>query len=74
MNNWTKIYSNGSLARATIVVNLLTEKEIPASLLNRKDSAYVFLGEAEVYVPAEFVNIAKDILSTIELDLLDASL
>jgi hypothetical protein len=54
-----------------MMAGLLNEKEVPAKLLNRKDSAYVFLGEAEVYVPAEFVNIAKEILNSTELDKLD---
>lgn len=71
MKDWIMIYANSNLSTAALVAGLLNEKEVPAKLLNRKDSAYVFLGEAEVYVPTEFLNIAKEILSTIELDILD---
>jgi hypothetical protein len=71
MKDWIRIYANSNLSTAALVTGLLNEKEVPAKLLNRKDSAYVFLGEAEVYVPAEFINIAKEILNTIELDILD---
>ncbi len=71
MKDWIMIYSNSNLSIAAMMAGLLNEKEVPAKLLNRKDSAYVFLGEAEVYVPAEFVNIAKEILNSTELDKLD---
>ena len=71
MKDWKMIYTDSNLSTAAMVAGLLNEKEVPAKLLNRKDSAYVFLGEAEVYVPDEFVSIAKEILSTIELDKLD---
>jgi len=71
MKDWKMIYTNSILSTAAMVAGLLNEKEVPAKLLNRKDSAYVFLGEAEVYVPYGFVSIAKEILSTIELDKLD---
>jgi len=71
MKDWKMIYTNSNLSTAAMVAGLLNEKEVPAKLLNRKDSAYVFLGEVEVYVPEEFVVIAKEILATVELDILD---
>jgi hypothetical protein len=54
-----------------MVTSLLIENEVPAKLLNKKDTSYVFLGAAEVYIPANFFNIAKEILKSIELDILD---
>ena len=71
MKDWKMIYTNSNLSTAAMVAGLLNEKEVPAKLLNRKDSAYVFLGEVEVYVPEDFVAIAEEILTTIELDILD---
>lgn len=71
MNDWKMIYANSNLSTAAMVASLLNENEVPAKLLNKKDSAYVFLGEAEVYVPTEFVHVAKEILSTIAVDILD---
>jgi hypothetical protein len=65
------IYANSNLSTAAMVASLLNENEVPAKLLNKKDSAYVFLGEAEVYVPTEFVHVAQEILSTIAVDILD---
>jgi hypothetical protein len=71
MKDWIMIYANSNLSIAAMMVGILNEKQVPAKLLNRKDSAYVFLGEAEVYVPAEFENMAKEILNSTELDILD---
>ncbi len=72
MKDWTKVYNTSQLATAAMVADLLIENQVPAKLLNRKDSAYVFLGEAEIYVPNEFLEIAKEVLKTIELDSLEA--
>jgi hypothetical protein len=72
MKDWKKIYSNNNLATAMMVTDLLIQNEVPAKLLDRQDSSYVFLGEAEVYVPNEFVDIAQTVLKTIEQNTLDA--
>ena len=66
MKDWKKIYSNNNLATAMMVTDLLIQNEVPAKLLDRKDSSYVFLGEIEVYVPNDFVNIAQAVIKTIE--------
>jgi hypothetical protein len=55
-----------------MVTDLLIQNEVPAKLLDRQDSSYVFLGEVEVYVPNEFVDIAQTVLKTIEQNTLDA--
>jgi hypothetical protein len=55
-----------------MIVDVLNQHEVPAKLLDRKDSAYVFLGEAEVYVPIEFGAVASEILKSLELDTLEA--
>lgn len=72
MKDWIKIYASSQLATAAMVVNLLNENNVPAKLLDRKESAFVFLGEAEVYIPSEFIDIANQVLKTIELDRLNA--
>jgi hypothetical protein len=71
MKDWTKVFASSQLATAAMVVNLLDENHVPAKLLDRKDSAYVFLGEAEIYVPTEFVEVANQVIKTIELDTLN---
>jgi len=62
--DWEKIYTNPNLSSATIIASILEENQIPVKVLNRKDSAYVFMGEAEVFVPAEFVEKANTIIAT----------
>lgn len=71
MQEWKMIFKSSNLALASMAAGLLNENEVPAKLLNKKDSAYVFLGEAEVYVPNDFVQISKQVLDTIQLDILD---
>ena len=72
MQDWKKIYSNTSLANVSMVEGMLNEQGIPAKLLNRQDSSYVFLGEMELYVPLEFELIAQELVNSINLDALDA--
>lgn len=72
MQDWKKIYSNTSLANVSMVEGMLNEQGIPAKMLNRQDSNYVFLGEMEIYVPVEFEIVAYELLSSINLDALDA--
>ena len=72
MQDWKKIYSNTSLAYVSMVEGIFNEQGIPAKMLNRQDSSYVFLGEMELYVPSEFEVIAKELVNSIKLDALDA--
>jgi hypothetical protein len=55
-----------------MVEGMLSEQGIPAKMLNRQDSSYVFLGEMELYVPLEFEVVAKELVNSIKLDALDA--
>ena len=71
MKDWKMIYKDSNLLTANMVVSLLNENEVPAKLLNKKDASYIFLGEAEIYVPANFVEVAKQVLHTIQLDILE---
>lgn len=72
MKDWIKIFSSNLLASASMVADVLNQHEIPARLFDRKDSSYVFLGEAEVYIPSEFASVATEILKSLELDTLEA--
>lgn len=51
---WTLVYSTDNDFRAQMLEQLLNDNDIPVVLINKKDSAYVILGEIEVYVPSEF--------------------
>ena len=63
MLDWKKVYSSSQLSVASIVAGLLREQEIQANVLNKIDSSYVFLGEVEIYVPANDYEKALTIVS-----------
>jgi hypothetical protein len=65
MQDWKKIYSHTQLAYATMVAGLLEEQGIPVKLLNKQDTSYVFLGEVELYTPAEFEEKALSIITEV---------
>ncbi|MGH2623397.1 MAG: hypothetical protein ACRDE7_07010 [Sphingobacterium sp.] len=50
--NWTKIRVYNQLIQAEIVKQMLLENHIPAVLLNKQDSSYLF-GVIELYVDLE---------------------
>ncbi|MFY8165843.1 MAG: putative signal transducing protein [Sediminibacterium sp.] len=68
MQDWKKVFSSSALAQSSIVMGLLNENDIPAKTLNKQDSSYVFLGEVEVYVPAEYFEKAIILIGTLNLN------
>ena len=48
-------------------MGILNENEIPAQSMNKKDSSYVFLGEVEIYVPADKYKVSMALINTLEL-------
>ena len=68
MQDWKKIYSSNQLAQSSMVMGLLNEHDIPAKTLNKQDSSYVFLGEVEVYVPADFFQKAIALVQALDLN------
>ena len=50
--NWTLVYSNTAL-NAEIVKQMLNSFGIEAVVLNKQDSSYPIIGDAEVYVGNE---------------------
>lgn len=58
MSKWTVVFTDEVLHRAEIVKDVLFDNDIPAVLINKKDSAYQF-GVCEVSVEQE--NVLKAI-------------
>jgi hypothetical protein len=50
---WVRVYSTTEPHKIGIAKALLEEQKIPSFEVNKKDSAYVALGEIELYVRAE---------------------
>jgi hypothetical protein len=51
MENWTKVFEDINQIRAEIVKGVLEEKEIPAVILNKKETVYQLNGTYQVLVP-----------------------
>jgi Putative prokaryotic signal transducing protein len=66
MQDWKKVFSSQQLAVASMVMGILNENEIPAKSMNKKDSSYVFLGEIEIYVPANLYEAAVNLINTLQ--------
>ena len=49
-SNWEVLYVTRHPYKAEILKGVLEENEIQAVIINKQDSAYVVIGEIEVYV------------------------
>lgn len=61
MSAWTRVFSSSQEWQAAIVRDRLTDEGIPAVLLPKKDSSYLF-GYFEVMVPEESVIVARKLI------------
>jgi hypothetical protein len=62
MYSWKMLFATKSIAEASIVQGKLEENDVPVQILNKLDSSYLSFGEIEVYVPEQFLIIAKGLL------------
>ncbi len=62
MKNWVKVFEDDQLVRAEIVKGVLIQNEIPAVVLNKKESAYQVFGTYEVHVNRENVLSASNLI------------
>lgn len=51
-NNWVKVFASGNEMEAELIKQGLVAMDIPAVVLNKKDSSYQNFGVAEVLVSA----------------------
>jgi hypothetical protein len=66
-NNWVCIYSTSTLFNAEIAKEILHENSIPAIIINKQDSTYLF-GYLEIYVERDLAVRAKHILQKAEIN------
>lgn len=62
MQNWYLLYSTRNLPEANIIKGMLEENNVPVMIINKQSSAYIILGDIELYVPLHFKDIAKQLL------------
>ncbi len=65
--DWVKVYSSTLAYNVELVKQILEQKNVGSIILNQQDSAYVTIGEIELYVKREQVILAKDIIAKSEL-------
>ena len=51
--DWVKVYTTNDAFKAGLVKDLLENNDIPAVILNKKETLTVIIGVAEVYVERE---------------------
>jgi len=66
LEDWSKIYITNLFHRAEIVIAVLEDHGIEASMIDKRDSSYLF-GDIEVFVHAANIEQAKKIILENEL-------
>jgi len=49
IDEWVKVFSSPHLHQAELLKGMLAEHEISAVVINKKDSSYIVIGDAELY-------------------------
>jgi hypothetical protein len=65
---WSQVYSTTESFHAEMIKQMLEDNEIPASLINKKDSNAFLIGDIEVYVPTDFVIRAIQLINAFDLE------
>ena len=65
--NWSLVFTKAQPFQAEIVKQMLGSNGIEAVVLNKQDSSYPSIGEAEVYVSTEAEIKAKKLIEELEL-------
>ena len=62
-DQWEMIFSSSKLYQVEIMKALLQDENIPCVIMNKQDSAYIVIGEIELYVKRKDVLEAKQIIN-----------
>jgi hypothetical protein len=63
---WAVVFETDQSYRAEIALQVLQEEGIEAVIMNKKDSSYVVIGEIKVFVRAEFLEKAEELIKKLE--------
>ncbi|MBE9467011.1 MAG: DUF2007 domain-containing protein [Bacteroidetes bacterium] len=64
--NWVNIFTTNQIYLAEIIKDVLADNDMQAVIFNKQDSAYVTLGDIEIYVKAENVIKAKFLIKKLQ--------
>ena len=62
MDNWVSVFTTNEEFEAERLKELLSDSNIPAVILNQKDSSYIMLGEVNVMVNKEHKEEAEKVI------------
>lgn len=62
MDNWVSVFTTNEEFEAERITELLIDSNIPAVILNQKDSSYIMLGEINVMVNKEQKEEAEKVI------------
>jgi hypothetical protein len=62
-DHWEMVFSSTKLYRVEMAKSLLEEEGIPSVIVNKQDSAYITIGEIELYVNREDILKGKYIIN-----------
>jgi phosphate uptake regulator len=68
MEDLTKVFASSDPVKAQLIQSLLHRNGVEASVLDKKDSAYVMLGEAAVFVASKDAAKAREIIEEFEAE------
>jgi len=60
---WDMVFSSSKLYQAEIMKSVLEDENISSVIVNKQDSAYIVIGEIELYVKKEDILKAKQIIN-----------
>ncbi len=68
MEDLTKVFASSDPVKAQLIQSLLHKNGLEASVLDKKDSAYVMLGEAAVFVASKDAATARKLIEEFEAE------
>lgn len=64
--NWVNIFTTNQGYLAEIIKDVLADNDMQAVIINKQDSAYITIGDIEIYVRAENVIKAKFLIKKLQ--------
>ncbi|TVQ48875.1 MAG: hypothetical protein EA362_05380 [Saprospirales bacterium] len=68
MEDLTKVFASSDPIKAQLIQSMLHKNGMEASVLDKKDTAYVMLGEAAVFVASEDAVKARKLIEEFEAE------
>ena len=64
--DWVNVFTTNQAYLAEMIKDVLADNDIQAVIMNKQDSAYITIGDIEIYVKAENVIKAKFLINKLK--------